>query len=478
MKTPERTISHTAAGQLAFVPAAPRIEGLLPLLEDEDGIPRLPRALQNQPVRMLVDAWSWYDSDYQAQIETGNLLPQIVFTMLRNGEPIGLPRVMAMAPDAASMFPVTLEVPAQVPPQEGVFSYQFAYFIRSAEESNAVTSDAAGVRHDRTAPNGWEQIMISGPALIDRAHLDANGGRARFELPQWGDIKLEDEVLLFAQPFDDVTLPLTPILTSRVTPAELEQASLALLIDEAMLVNGRYRVSCHLQDRSGNVNRFSQVLDVTVDLDAQVQPLLPIETLTPYVSIFGWINCQSLEQVRLDAAANPPPAVAGLKFRVPLPQEGVQVGDRVELAWQVSWDRFGEDPIAAIVHLPAVPLPATGELLMPQINTLLLEAMDRVVVLKQERIELLRRLHAAGNLTEAELILNAGKLGLALDKLRVLVAQTGTTQPPMEGSVQVGYRVSAAAGRRLSAKPLSVFSSLQKPGGAWCNNRLSAWLKQ
>nr|WP_314877447.1 hypothetical protein [uncultured Pseudomonas sp.] len=445
--------------------APPRIPAALPLTADEDDIALLPRTLQSSPVELEVDAWGWYSDEYQALTDQGVTEPEIVLRVLVDGVHRGVDWIAIMQPDPAAMFPIKLQV--TLPRQHTTFGIQYEYYIRSL--GNELRSENAALRFDRVAPNEADPFVVSGPGLIDRAHLNANGGMARFELPRWDDIRIEDEAALYFQPFDDVDFPSTPIQTTVITPANKPQRPILLWVDEAALGNGRFRVSCHLQDRSGNVNRQSNVLDIHVDLNEDTERLPAVEPISPYVSIFGWINCQSLETVQRDHAKDP--ARAGLKFRLPSVATPIERDGPVQLTWQVCWDMFGEEPVAPTSFVPGSPIavPTDRVLLMPRLNDLVVGQMQLAVAGKRQRLAQLRVKYAEGNLTEAELIGNAGKIGISLAQLRTLVSEQTEANLPMESSVRVGYRMQDAGGRWRDAATTVFSVSLQKAGGRTCS---------
>lgn len=143
-----------------------------------------------------------------------------------------------------------------------------------------------------------------------------------------------------------------------------------------------------------------------------------IEGIPPYVSLFGWINCDSLY------SKEKPLPPQGLPFFVPGPQDLLAAGDNVELSWQMCRDKSGLDPISPIFYFPPIPITAAGaqngfNLYMSQIDTLIVEELKK-----------------------------------------------GDNN--MEGSVRVGYRVSKRDGRQRLANVEVFFVSLLSPGGARC----------
>ncbi|MDF0731123.1 hypothetical protein P0Y43_10345 [Pseudomonas entomophila] len=409
---------HLASARILEL-KAPRLLGVLPLLDDEQGVYTRPLAAQVQPLRFEVDVWDGYEEDYRTLIESGFVNPRVVFQVVRDGQHIGLPVIRAMTADPAELFPVELQLPAPSPLRDREFAISYDQWIEEIE--NGVRSAPSQVYYDRTAPNENSPFGLSGPSLIDREHLDANGGFARFELPRWPDLRLEDRVLLFFRREGEAP-PATPLIVVDIDQANRDLPIIPLLIAESLLMKGRFEVSCQLQDRAGNVNRGSNLLDVTVDLVGGELP--PIERIEPdFVSFFGWINCASLERATREPW--PDPGIPrGMRFRVPLPLEGVSVGDPVQLIWQMCRDLHGEDPISDASLLPAEPLRADGLVVMPSINELIVKEFEKVF-------------------------------------------QPGVDA--FEGSVRVIYRVRTQAGpwRPSSVEVIKV--SLQQPGGRVCS---------
>lgn len=400
-----------------------RLLGVLPILEDEDGIATLPREKQSQPLHFEIDAWDGYLVDYNILIESGFIAPEMVFQVLWDDKPVGSPvsKVMPADPADPSVFPVVLQVPAEYLGGEGVFGVRYELWFKDVE--NEVRSSTVHVRIDRTAPNQGDKLLLSGPGTINAAHLLGNNGSALFTLKTWPDIRLEDSVHLYFQKFEDVTLPPEAIQMFSVNSANKSQSPFELLLDESLLRKGRYRVFCHLYDRSGNINRWSNVLDVNVEVSGL---FAPVEDIQPYVSLFGWINCESLKHAAAQPGSEQEVERRGLKFRVPLPQTGLEVGDRVQLSWQLCSDTVGAFPVDTEPdYLPRTPVAITadGYLFMNRINELIIEKLS--------------------------------------------------DYSPMEASVRVGYRVERTPGR-WRASEYSIFGiSLEKPGNppAVCNGR-------
>lgn len=151
--------------------------------------------------------------------------------------------------------------------------------------------------------------------------------------------------------------------------------------------------------------------------DSALLTFQPIEGIPPYVSLFGWINCDSLYSKKKPL----PPQ--GLPFFVP-GQDQLDAGDTIELSWQMCRDKFGLDPISPIFYFAALPIAAADAQ-----NGLNLH-MNRV------------------------------------DELIVEELKKGNSN--MEGSVRVGYRVSKQDGRRGLSDVATFFVSLLSPGGMRC----------
>lgn len=354
---------------------APRLLDTLPLLADEGGIHTLPLAVQYQPLRLAVDVWDSYEADYLEMLDGGSTNLRVVLQAFRDGQSIGEPVEREMQPNPSALFPIEWQIEAPTPLRDREYVIQYQYWY--ADVFNESTSFPSDVYYDRTSPNSGESFDVSGPDLIDRAHLDANGGFARFELPRWLDIRLEDRVSVFFQLVGG-SQPGTPLKDIEIVAGNIDQDPVELLIDEALLRGGDFDVTFQLQDRAGNVNRGSSVLRVKVDLSV-VSPVLllkPKRLERTFVNLSGWINCAALDYATREPWLEPLPK--GVRFQVPLPQDGVAVGDWVQMGWHMCRDQLGMLPIEKQpVWLDEVPLRADGFLVMDRLNELIVEAFAR-----------------------------------------------------------------------------------------------------
>ncbi|CAK16998.1 hypothetical protein [Pseudomonas entomophila] len=415
-------VSATLAGNQLLELQVPKLLDALPLLDDENGTFTLPLEAQAQPLRFELRAWEGYEDDYRTLTGSGYTNLQVACQAVRDQQRIGDPVIVAMVADS-EQFRVELQLPAPSPLRDREFD--IAYDLWIVDVGNVARSNSTLVYYDRTAPGENAPFTFSGPSLIDREHLEANAGFARLELPRWADLRLEDQVQVFFRPTGGA-LPALPTAIIAITQANRLLPNIPLLIAERLLVSGSFEVSCQLRDRAGNLNRASNLLPITVDLVGGEELLLPIKRIEPdFVSIFGWINCSSLQRATLDPW--PDPGIPrGMRFRVPLPQDGVSVGDLVQISWQMCRDSFGRMPISEPSLLPFEPTPmrADGIVVMPFINELIVEELRKVF-------------------------------------------EPG--RDPFEGSVNVAYRVRTQAGRWRTSAVEVVNVSLQRPGGGVCS---------
>lgn len=408
------------AGGEPFALAEPRVLNALPLTTDEQGVFTLPRAQQSQPLRFEVDAWQGYELDYQELVDRGWPTPRVAFQAVRNGQPIGSVVVKEMTADPRNLFPVTLEIEVPIPLVDAVFSIEYDQWIERVE--NDVRSDPVEVHYDRQAPYQGSSFTLSGPSLIDATHLASNGGFARFTLPRWSDIRLEDQVDIYFRPVGGA-MPAQPITTITISPANIVPETIALLIEQGRLVDGDFEVTARLRDRAGNLNLDGNRLDVQVDRGTGIVDLKSIQVADGFISPWGHINCAALDRTRVEPW--PDPGVPkGLRFQVPLPQSGLQVGDPAQMSWQLCSDQWGRVPIASAELLPETPLRADGFLVMEQV---------------QERI---------------------------VDELLKLPSVPSV----FDVSVRVGYRVRTTTGWRSAAEEV-FWLSLQVAGGGLCAGR-------
>lgn len=415
-------MSAALAGNQLLELLVPRLLDALPLLDDESGIFTLPLEAQAQPLRFELRAWEGYEDDYRALTGSGYTNLQVACQAVRDQQRIGDPVIVAMVADS-EQFRVELQLPAPSPLRDREFDIAYDLWIVDVE--NVARSNSTLVYYDRTAPGENAPFTFSGPALIDRDHLEANAGFARLELTRWADLRLEDQVQVFFRPTGGA-LPTVPTAIITITQANRLLPSIPLLIAEQLLVSGSFEVSCQLHDRAGNINRASNLLPITVDLVGGGELLLPIKRIEPdFVSIFGWINCSSLQRATLDPW--PDPGIPrGMRFRVPLPQDGLSVGDPVQISWQMCRDPFGRVPISEASFLPFEPTPlrADGLVVMPFIDELIVDEFRKVF-------------------------------------------EPG--RDPFEGSVNVAYRARTQAGRWRTSAVEVVNVSLQRPGGGVCS---------
>lgn len=400
----------------------PTLLDALPLLDDESGIFTLPLEAQAQPLRFELHAWEGYEDDYRTLIGSGYTNLQVACQAVRDQQRTGDPVIVAMVADS-EQFRVELQLPAPSPLRDREFTIAYDLWIVDVE--NVARSCPTHVYYDRTAPGENTPFTFSGPSFIDRDHLEANAGFARLELPRWADLRLEDQVQVFFRPTGGAP-PTVPTAIIAITQANRLLPNIPLLIAEQLLVSGSFDVSCQLRDRAGNINRASNVLPITVDLVGGGELLLPIKRIEPdFVSIFGWINCNSLQRATLDPW--PDPGIPrGMRFRVPLPQDGVSVGDPVQISWQMCRDLSGRVPISepSLLPLEPTPLRADGIVVMPFIDELIVDEFRKVF-------------------------------------------EPG--RDPFEGSVNVAYRVRTQVGRWRTSTVDVVNVSIQRPGGGVCS---------
>lgn len=409
------------AGDELFALAVPRLLNVLPLMADEQGIFTLPRAQQPLPLRFEVDAWQGYVRDYQDLVGSGWVSPRVVFQAVRNGQPVGIPEVRDMTADPGDLFPLTLEMDAPAQLSDSVFTIEYDQWIEGVE--NEVRSDPVRVHYDRTAPQEGNPFTLSGPSLIDVAHLAANGGFARFTLPRWPDIRLEDQVHIYFRPVGG-SLPAQPIATIVISAANITPATIPLLIEQNLLSDGAFEVTARLQDRAGNINLDGNSLDVQVDLGSGAIDLEKIQVHPDFISLFGHINCAALERAVVEPW--PDPGIPkGLRFQVPLPQDGLQVGGVVQMSWQLCRDNWGKEPLAPVAFLPELPLRPDGFLFMDQIQELIVDELLKLP----------------------------------------------SVPSVFDVSVRVGYRARTAAGGWRSAPDAVFWLSLQSAGGGLCAGR-------
>ncbi|WP_248917154.1 hypothetical protein [Pseudomonas entomophila] len=409
------------AGDDLFALAAPRLLNVLPLMADEQGIFTLPRAQQPLPLQFEVEAWQGYARDYQDLVNAGWVSPRVVFQAVRDGQRVGDAVVSAMTANPGDLFPVTLAIQAPAPLTDAIFNIEYDQWIEGVE--NDVRSGSARVHYDRQAPNEGNPFTLSGPSRIDAEHLAANGGFARFTLPRWPDIHLEDQVQIYFRPVGGVA-PAQPIATIVISAANITPATIPLLIEQELLSDGAFEVTARLQDRAGNINLDGTRLDVQVDLGSGAVDLKKIQVHAEFISLFGHINCAALERAVVEPW--PDPGIPkGLRFQVPLPQDGLQVGGVVQMSWQLCRDNWGKEPLAPVAFLPAMPLRPDGYLLMDQIQELIVDELLKIP----------------------------------------------SVPNVFDVSVRVGYRARTAAGGWRSAPDAVFWLSLQSAGGGLCAGR-------
>lgn len=258
-----------------------RVLGLLELLPDEENVPTLSQAAQTSRLRVEIDKWGSYETEYIYLVDMGYTSPEVVFQMLWDGVEVGETVTKAMTKDPAGLFPVALEMPQFLLEAEGVSRVSYRRWIRYIE--NKSTADPQLIRIDKSAPNLRSPCPLQGPddnvSVIDQAYLDLNGQRAIFFLDRWPDIRLEDEVLLYLTPVDEVGSPTNPIARQRVDASNKGLDPFPASIPAASLSNGFYRLFCRLRDRTGNIGPPSILLPVKVSLGGGIQlppPSVPL----------------------------------------------------------------------------------------------------------------------------------------------------------------------------------------------------------
>ena len=366
------TQAASIAGDELFALAVPRLLNVLPPMADEQGIFTLPRAQQPLPLRFEVDAWQGYARDYQDLVDAGWVSPRVVFQAVRNGQPVGTPQVREMTADPQGLFPVTLEMDAPAQLSDSVFAIEYDQWIEGVE--NDIRSAPVRVHYDRTAPNQSNPFTLSGPSLIDAAHLTANGGFARFTLPRWPDIRLEDQVHIYFRPVDEA-LPAQPIATIVISAENITPTTISLLIERNLLRDGTFEVTARLQDRAGNTNLDGSSLNVQVDIGSGAVDLKKIQIHPEFINLFGHINCAALARAEVEPWPDPE-IPKGLRFQIPLPQRTLQVGDPVQMSWQLCSDKFGKVPIMPVEFLPEMPLRPDGFLFMDRIQELIVDVLS------------------------------------------------------------------------------------------------------
>lgn len=177
------------------------------------------------------------------------------------------------------------------------------------------------------------------------------------------------------------------------------------------------RVPVHYWTFNG-VNR-QRSPNTLVNVESRPLPdFKPIEEIAPYVTLWGWINCESL------FSKSKPLPKEGLPFRVPGNQPDLKSGDEVQLSWQMHKAQNGQLPISPLYYFPPVRVSASA-------------ARDGVLVY----------------------------MGL-IDEL--IIKELQKSERGMEGSVKVGYRVRKPDGRWGVAMFTYLGVSLIRPGGAVC----------
>lgn len=259
----------------------PRIIGLLPLLADEDSIPSLPQSAQASPLQLEIDRWDGYAAEYKALILQGYTEPKVYVQALWNGLEVGEATCHELLKDPAALFPIVTYLPQFLLTTGGVASVSYKRWIQYID--NMTYSDPQRIRIDKTAPNFGNPCPLQGPdknvAVIDQAYLDRNNQRAIFFLDRWSDIRLEDQVLIFAARVEDVGSPAEPLVTQTVDFSSKPMDPFPAAIAGELLSNGRYRLFCRLKDRTGNISPPSLLLDVLVNLGGGVQlppPSVPL----------------------------------------------------------------------------------------------------------------------------------------------------------------------------------------------------------
>lgn len=258
-----------------------RVLGLMELRADEEGVPTLSQAAQTSRLRLEIDKWGYYETEYADLVDKGYSPPEVVFQALWNGEEIGEPVTKTMVKDPAGLFPLVLEMPQFLLQAEGVARVSYRRWIKYID--NKSTADPQLIRIDRTAPNFQNPCPLLGPdknvAVIDQAYLDLNDQRAIFFLDRWTDVRLDDEVLLFLVPVDEVGSPSEPIAIQKVDVANKMLDPFPASIPAERLKNGFYRLFCRLKDRTGNIGPPSILLPVKVSLGGGIQlppPSVPL----------------------------------------------------------------------------------------------------------------------------------------------------------------------------------------------------------
>ncbi|MCS5515786.1 hypothetical protein NWF32_12865 [Pseudomonas qingdaonensis] len=159
-----------------------RVLGLMELRADEEGVPTLSQAAQTSRLRLEIDKWGYYETEYADLVDKGYSPPEVVFQALWNGQEIGEPVTKTMVKDPAGLFPLVLEMPQFLLQAEGVARVSYRRWIKYID--NKSTADPQLIRIDRTAPNFQNPCPLLGPdknvAVIDQAYLDLNDQRAIF----------------------------------------------------------------------------------------------------------------------------------------------------------------------------------------------------------------------------------------------------------------------------------------------------------
>ncbi|MGH8383145.1 hypothetical protein [Pseudomonas sp.] len=417
--SPSEDRSGTMVGNGVLALSPPRLLDGLPTLPDEADIqtlrPQDPGPPSQYLLKFELDAWGSYQADYDDLVNKG-YVPVTVLQVLLNDLTVGAERSFPMPRDPALLFPITLEVP-QAFLREGIFDVSYQHWYEDIH--NKTLSPNTPVRIDTTAPNNQREPGLRGPSNIDQAYLDGNNQQATFLVDLWPDVRLEDQAILYMQDIANIgDVAEFPVLVNAGNQA---QNPFEVSIAAEHLRNGQFLVYCRLRDRSGNLGPRSNFLIVSISLEAGVETYQKPLPVSPYVTLWGWINCESL------FSRTKPIPVEGLPFTVPGSQNNLLAGDTVELIWQMCSDRFAERPISPPYYFPPVLVSAEGANIGFRIH---MNLVDQLII----------------------------------DELR----KNGELPENMEGSVRVGYRVNRA-GVSLGVSTNSTFVvSLLKPGNTVC----------